>query len=291
MALKFLPLSLRFDFRGFPGSGGTSVLRLYATADGTKVIDGVPDEGLLSEGLVSAVQSWRGVVGFLAEQEACAFFTDGNIEGEYPWPDLMAVKGKENAAADLVAIAWAGEPLVEIAVALSKHSDEVLTALRERHGSLRRQDFLEEMLRIKRWADELSVDFTDIIDRGSRFDFDFRAMRRDVVALARVVRAEEKAGEFRRNWGLFPYQPKIERLIAAWRAANPATSTNTQMGKGMQAGALKAFIEAHVLEKGCLPEGRQTVPATLQLSAFEVDLDGQIAVAAGRRNVADLLVR
>ena len=104
MALKFLPLSFRFDYIGSPGNGGTSVLKLRATVDGIKVIDGVPGEGLLSEGLVSAAQSWRGVVGFLAQQEACAFFTDGNIDGEYPWPDRMAVKGKENAATDLIAI-------------------------------------------------------------------------------------------------------------------------------------------------------------------------------------------
>ena len=58
------------------------------------------------------------------------------------------------------------------------------------------------------------------------------------------------------------------------------------MGKGMQAGALKAFLEAHVLEKGCLPEGRQTVPATLQLKAFEVDLEGQAVVSAGRRRMS-----
>ena len=55
-------------------------------------------------------------------------------------------------------------------------------------------------------------------------------------------------------------------------SANPVTSTNTQMGRGMQLGALRAFLEAHVLEKGYLPEGRVRVPESRQLRAFEVDL-------------------
>lgn len=274
MALKFQPLTLRFDYSGAPGNAGRSVLKLRATTDGIKMIDGVLGEGLLSEAEVDPAEGWRGIVRFLARQEACAFFTDGNVEGEYPWPDLMVVKAKENTATDLIAIAWAGEPLAGIAVALSKHTDEVLTALRGRHGSLRSRDFLEEMLRIRRWADELSVDLDTIVNRGPRFAFEFRAMRRDVLALARVVRAESEAGKLRRDWGLSPYQPEIERLVAAWRAANPATSTNTQMGRGMQSGAIKAFLETHVLEKGHLPTGRQTVPETRQLRAFQVDLKG-----------------
>lgn len=46
------------------------------------------------------------------------------------------------------------------------------------------------------------------------------------------------------------------------------------MGKGTQSGAIKAFLETHVLEKGCLPTGRQTVPETRQLEAFQIDLKG-----------------
>ena len=272
MALKFLPLTIRFDYFGSPGTGGTSLLKLRATEDGIKTSNGVPAEGLVSEGLVSSAVGWRGVVTFLAQNEACAFYTDGNTNGEFPWPDGMKMKTKENAATDLIAMAWAGEPLVTIATALCRHTDEELTDLRERYESLRGEDFIEGMLRIKRWADELSVDLDDIIARGPRFGFDFRAMRRDVVVLARVVKAEDEAARLRREWCLSPFQSKIDKLVASWRKANPATSTNTQMGRGMQLGALRAFLEAHVLEKGCLPEGRVRVPESRQLRAFEVDL-------------------
>lgn len=273
MALKFLPLTIRFDYFGSPGNGGSSKLALSKGTSGIKVVDGVPGEGDMRTGQVASEGGWRGVISYMVQEEVCAFFTDGSTDGEYPWPDRMTIKGAENFATELIACAWAGEPVAVVAQALSGHSDETLASLREKYGPFRGSEFLDEMLRIKSWADELSVDFTDIVDRGPRFGFDFRAMRRDVVALARVVRAEEKAAELRRAWGLRPFQARIEELVAAWRKANPATSTNSQMGKGMQAGALTRYLESYVLEHGRLPEGPQTVPATRQLQAFEVTLE------------------
>lgn len=183
MAPKFFPLTIRFDYFGAPGNGGSSKLALSKATGGIKVVDGVPGEGDMRTGQVASEAGWRGVISYMVQEEVCAFFTDGSTDGEYPWPDSMAIKGPENFVTDLIACAWAGEPVAVVAQALSRHPDEVLASLREKYGPLRGSDFLEEMLRIKNWADELSVDFAEIVDRGPRFGFDFRAMRRDVVAL------------------------------------------------------------------------------------------------------------
>jgi len=83
MALKFLPLTIRFDYFGSPGTGGTSLLKLRATEDGVKTSNGVPTEGHVSAGQVSSAAGWGGLVTFPALYEACAFYTDGYTRGPH----------------------------------------------------------------------------------------------------------------------------------------------------------------------------------------------------------------
>ena len=61
-----------------------------------------------------------------------AYDTDGDIAGEYPWPYTMDLKGRESLATDMISMAWAGDPLLDLAMAFAKHGDEDPEPLRAR---------------------------------------------------------------------------------------------------------------------------------------------------------------
>ena len=225
-------------------------------------------------GTVAAVRGWRGVIEHLAANEIVAFGTDGDTDGEYPWPATMELEGEGSVASDLVAAAWSGRPVLGIAQALAGLPDDVLVGLRDRHRSLRSDDTIRPLLRILNKADDLDVPFEDIVARAHRFDFQLPSMLRDVNALGKVIRGEKAAVRRRRAWLLSPFSPRIEAIIMQWRKANPATSANTQIGQSMRAGSLKAFLEAYVLEHGRLPTGARKIekghgtPFNMNFDAF-----------------------
>jgi hypothetical protein len=267
--------SLTYDFFGSPGCGGSSRLSITPTAAGIVVIDELPGEGddFRRRTLLAAHSGWRGVTDHLIRNSIVAFDTGGETSGEYPWPQSIELRGRGTLAADMIAIAWAGEPVSHIARVLALHDDTTLEALRVRHGSLRSEAFIDEVMRLKRWADDLGADFDDIIARGPRFGFELREMRKDAVKMARVVEAEDRATKLRREWSLSPFEPQIEALVAAWRRANPATSTNTQMGVGIRSGMLKRALEAYVLERGCLPTGVQRIANDTRYSVGDLTVN------------------
>ena len=268
--------SLTFDFMGgAPGSGGTSRLSVTSSRGHFLIIDELLGEGpeFRRRGEVSVLQGWRGVVEHLSANCIVAYGTDGDTSGEYPWPASMAMRGRESIATDMVAMAWAGEPLLEMAQALAKHSDDDLEQLRARYGSLRSEAFVADLMRFRHWADELLVDPDDVLARAPRFGFDLRAMRRDLVHTARAERAEAEAVKLRRAWSLSPFQPQIDALVDAWRRANPATSGNTQMGAAVRAGAVRDALETFVLEHGRMPRGTLQAVPKKWVGPFTVDVD------------------
>lgn len=267
--------SLSFTyFGGAPCSGGTSRISITRKTNDLLVIDQLVGEGPDYErrATVPASHGWRGIVSYLAREEIVAYGTDGDMSGEYPFPHLMTPKGRDSLAADMVALAWAGEPLREFAKAFSQHSDTNIETLRSRYTSLRSEAFIDDLLRFKRWADHLCIDADDTLARSPRFGFDLREMRRDLIHTARVLNAEEKAAKLRHQWKLSPYQPQIDAVVTAWRRANPPTSTNTQMGHGIRAGALIRALEAYVIEHGKLPDGEVLAKTDRSIAPFTVDV-------------------
>jgi len=280
--------SLTFDFFGAPGCGGSSRLSFAPSRQGIVVIDELPGEGpdFRRREVLPSSAGWRGVVDYLIRNSIVAYDTGGDLSGEYPWPYLMGLKGLDNLATDVIAIAWAGEPLSDVARVLSSLDDATLADQRLRHGSLRSEAFIGEVMRVKHWCDEMIVDFDDIIARGPRFGWNFRMMRKDVVALARVSAAEEKAKRLRNCWSLSPFEPRIATLVLAWRWANPATSSNTQMGVSIRSGILQRFLEAYAREHGTLPNGIQCIKNDTQYGVGDltVDLDALVPISEGAQS-------
>lgn len=297
-----LSFTLSYHSFGAPGCGGVSRLSVELTTAGDiAVIDDLPSEyddeddsgdivylnPTLSKsppakpdagrefrrtGIIAAAQGWRGIINYIAQSEIVAFGTDGDTDGEYPWPASMELEGESSVASDLVAAAWSGCPVFDIARALAGLTDDVLNGLRDRHGSLRSDDIIRPLLRIMNTADELDVPFKDIVARAHRFDFHLPSVLRDINALSKVIIAEKDAAKRRRAWLLSPFSPRIETIIHQWRNMNPATSANTQIGQSMRAGSLKMFLEAYALEHGRLPTGAYKIEKS-HGTPFNVNFD------------------
>lgn len=295
------PLTLSYNYFGAPGCGGSSQLSIGITDRGDlSIVFDLPSEyrefgqdNIVYLGVpgpavdasrakiecefrrtasIPGSRGWRGVIDYLATNEVVAFFTDGDTSGEYPWPGSMEIVGAESVASDLIAAAWSGQPIVNIAQSLAHLPDDVLNTLRARCGSLRSDTVVRPLLRIWNKAYELDVPFGHIVHRAHRFNFEFSSMLRDVRALARVIEAEGVAARKRRAWMISPYAPLISTAIERWRQAHPATSTNTQIGQGMRAGAIRTFLEAYVIQHGRLPDGTHRIQGG-QVSPFNVDFD------------------
>ena len=118
------PFTLSYHSFGAPGCGGVSRLSVGLTAAGDiAVIDALPSEyddeedsgdivylnPVLSKAppakptsgrefrrtrIIAAAQGWRGIINYLAQNEIVAFGTDGDTDGEYPWPATMELEGK-----------------------------------------------------------------------------------------------------------------------------------------------------------------------------------------------------
>jgi hypothetical protein len=306
------PLILTYTSFGAPGCGGISRLAIGLTNRGDiAVIDDLPSEYEGEEdsnnitffnpflvetppgppvrgsefrrtGTVPATRGWRGVIEYLAKNEIIAFGTDGDTSGEYPWPDRMHLEGKASVASDLIAVAWSGPPVRHIARALAILPDDMLEGLRARCGPLSGERTIQPLLRILNMAEEMSVSFPEIVARAHRFDFKLNSMLRDVRALGKVIGAEKEAANRRRAWVISPYGPTIDTIIQRWRRANPATSANTQIGQSMRAGSLRMFLEAYVIEHGCLPTGVHKIEKG-HGTPFNVDFDG----ISERRKIED----
>lgn len=290
------PLTLSYSYFGAPGCGGSTTLSISVDDRGNMSVDDDlpseycdPDETdatsdpdvrpcageFRRNAVLPASRGWRGVIDYLATNEIVAFFTDGDIRGEYPWPDSMDMEGAGSVASDLIAAAWSGSPLLDIVQALAQLPDTLLEALRVRCGSLCGRAVLQPLLRIWNHAQELDVPFEVIVGRAHRFDFHLPSMLRDVRALSAVLSAEASASARRRAWTISPYAPAIDLIVGHWRRAHPATSTNTQIGQGMRAGALKRFLEAYAIEHGQLPNGVHRVDGG-PASAFDVDFSALV---------------
>ena len=118
------PFTLSYHSFGAPGCGGVSRLSVGLTAAGDiAVIDALPSEyddeedsgniayhnPMLSKAppakptggrefrrtrIIAAAQGGRGIINYLAQNEIVAFGTDGDTDGEYPWPATMELEGK-----------------------------------------------------------------------------------------------------------------------------------------------------------------------------------------------------
>lgn len=270
-----MSFSLTYSFMGgAPASGGTSRLSVSSRGGNYVIIAELVGEGpdYRRNGAVPAEHGWRGVVAYLMANRIVAYDTDGDTTGEYPFPHLMVLKGRSSLATDMVALTWAGEPLVQFIQAISRQPGEEIERLRERYGSLRSEAFVNDLMRFRHWADELLVDPDDVIARGPRFGWNFREMRRDLVRWARVMRAEEEAARLRRRWELAPFEPQIKAVVMAWRRENPGGRGNAQMGQAVRIGSLRKALETYVIEHHSMPDGAVTVVPEKWVGPFTIDV-------------------
>ena len=77
--------------------------------------------------------------------------------------------------------------------------------------------------------------------------------------LTRAAKVEAQAINKRREWEIAPFRKDIEQIIQSWRKLNPASGTNAAMGISAKVGALRAYLEEHVIEKHSLPCGTQNL--------------------------------
>ena len=118
------PFTLSYHSFGAPGCGGVSRLSVGLTAAGDiAVIDALPSEyddeedsgdivylnPVLSKAppakptggrefrrtrIIAAAQGGRGIINYLVQNEIVGFDTDGDTDGEYPWPATMELESE-----------------------------------------------------------------------------------------------------------------------------------------------------------------------------------------------------
>lgn len=171
-------LRLTFEYFGSgPGVSGVSELSIETTATGVRltVIPDVTDQSIEEATFVVELGrecGWREVVAAINENEVYAFMTLGSMEDEFPWPWDMRFEGPRNLATEMIALAWAGPPLSEVARALATAGDNQLVAMHSEAGSFLGKPFVEGMVTVYAFASETDIELEDLVaeQRGAKLD-------------------------------------------------------------------------------------------------------------------------
>jgi hypothetical protein len=81
-----------------------------------------------------------------------------------------------NFATELIALAWAGPPLAEFAVAMSAATDNQLLALQQQEGSLLRAPFLKRAVNLQHLAWEIRAPLKEFVGRQGGANLDLSAI-------------------------------------------------------------------------------------------------------------------
>jgi hypothetical protein len=261
MVPKITPLNLQFEYFGAgPGMGGISELSIKQSKSKisvryrTDLTD--PDEKSIVVARLSSARNWRDLIGTVLKRESYAYFTDGDTSVEYPWPHLMRFEGPANYATELIACAWAGPRASEIADAFSLASDEQLSMLREKVGSLKGARFVRRALRLIDEVDEIptNLSLSEFVRRSRAEPINLSAMRRDICAIARVIDIECRSAEDRHDWEIAPFKNDITRIVEAWRRSLKLSSPRLIGGITLN---LRVYLENYVKERHALPNEKR----------------------------------
>ena len=218
---------------------------------------------------------WRSVLRAIEQHQAHALFTDGETGRQYPWPDRMEGAGTAGVFGELVALGWAGPPISDVAQALTKAADRQLLSLHTSAGPFTTRKFLRVMMRCDEAVRQAGYSLGDVVSKASKGQLDLPAIRLGTRRLTGLAAAESRLSAARAGWALFGFEAEIERLMGTWRSRSGAASANTAIRRGMEASALRRYLEAFVAGHEALPVGRHTVACPFGAStwAFSVDLD------------------
>ncbi len=189
-------LRLSFEYFGSPGTSGVSQLSIRKRATELEVTiihdltERHPDDEIVIS--IGPDRDWRAIVSAIKDDEtACAFFTDGDTSGEFPWPHDMGFEGPRNVATELIALAWAGSPLSEFAADLASASDGQLRALRDKVGSFTNQPFVEQAIKIQKLAWETSTPLKSFLADRAASPPDLSAIQSELQDRFRKLFGEE----------------------------------------------------------------------------------------------------
>ena len=195
----------------------------------------------------------------------------------------MEILGPRDAAVDLIAIAWAGPPFLEIASAFAGASDEQLQSwFQENEAGFLDRSFLWKFARIMRVLREYDMCPADLSRVLAKLPIR-RIRLHDVWAGIRLLvmtqESSKKEARLASEWDIFPLQEAIDAMVHKWRVQNPRpkpTSWTTGVFGGMVVGrnvqALQAYLQKYVATHRALPTGLHVVPVR-QGSDLKVDFD------------------
>jgi len=273
-------VKLGFRYLGAgPELGGVAELSIRVLKGATLVRyrPDVTDEGSEPQIVLDGPGSddWRSVLRAIDQHQAYALFTDGETGRQYPWPDRMEGAGTAGVFGELVALAWAGPPVSDVALALTKATDRQLLSLHTSAGPFTTRKFLRVMIRCDEALRQAGYSLGDVVSKASTGQLDLPAIRLGTRRLTALAAAESRLGAARAGWAVFGFEAEIERLMGTWRSQAGATSANTAIRRGAEASAIRGYLEAFVAGHGALPVGRHTVTCSFGASAwaFSVDLD------------------
>ena len=271
-------LRLSFEYFGAgPGLSGISELAIESTATSV-TLTVVPDLTERQPNDATVVElgldcGWREIVAVVDDQRAYAFFTEGNTEGEFARPWTIGFEGPRNFASELIALAWAGPPLSDIARGLAAARNDQLTAMHNKAGSFLRKPFVRRIVAVTELALESEIPLKDLVSRQRGPALDLSAIRKDAKQLIRAREAEAKATQLKRDWLVEPFREEIELVAQTWWKNYPVHSSNDSMGRSIRHGALKRYLEQFVIEHGAMPIGKHAASAKFGTSELKVKFD------------------
>ena len=162
------PLKLRYNFAGMNGPGISELLieksglgaAVRFCSDVNAHLDG---ERYIWHMLLPDPTEWRPVIFGIENENVDALATDGLVDEFYPWPHKMTFEGPHNLGTEMIALAWAGEPLLSIVKILLTFDDKTLAAFRKRSGSLVAEETAKQLHYVWDACDELGVSFERLL--------------------------------------------------------------------------------------------------------------------------------
>jgi hypothetical protein len=272
-------LELSYSYFGAgPGLSGTSNLKINWRNDNVSVsfiADKTGDENepdvffTLPENT-----TWREIVKEIRLRQIFAFITDGDMSGDFAWPDRIRRSDTTIDTDIFIVWGWAGPPLSDIVESLSFINDSqgqeissILNKLSSSHNSLEKiASYFYEL-------DDPKAELKYLILRQKNKPLKISNLLKDRFKLMRIRALEEKTKKDLENWLIEPFKIEIDRIIEKWVISNPASGNSYAMGHSIRKGAIRSYISQYISQHGCLPKGKHSTDVNFSNAIIHVEFN------------------
>jgi hypothetical protein len=272
-------LEMTYNYSGAgPGLSGISFIKIeWRNTDTVIFFTADQTTGQISPDLELILErdaTWQEIVKSIIENNIFAFITEGDMSGNFPWPDQINIKYATANTDFFILWCWAGPPLSEIVEALyfldknqSNHIGTILKSITFNRSRLKQLcGYFYEL-------DNPKNDLKFLISRQKQKLFTMYDLVRDQFNLIRIKEAEYKAKCDFITWAIDPFKTEIETIVENWSKKNPATGVTHAMGQSARKAAIRNYLTQYIIQNGCLPQGKHSIEAKIFNSSLHVSFD------------------